>query len=335
MKAPTQEARKETVVRHSFTHPATWLQSLADQTNSVIKDNVMICNNDFAEGTIRWDEIQNGFFIIKSDFELKNEITVIRDHSGEMAFYMIKFQITDISLEHTIDGEAEELGASKKYGIVLSSPETTTMVRYKKETPIKMFMVVLSRQWITDNILCDKKEGFWYDTLTSKDPIHVYRPIDQRFIANIEAIYAGGELIGHLHALNLVSSILSEFFMEPEVKVVINKQQAKEVDISTLLDAKENIEYHWQEAPHIEEICEDTGLTESQFIKTFKNVFGRSPYKHYKNYRMQRAKELLLTGRYTISEVSYMLGYSNLKKFSKTFKKCLGMLPSQFVRLIV
>ncbi len=334
MKAPTQELQ-ETVVRNKITTPDIWIESLAKQTNSEIRGNALICNPNFAEGEIRWDEIQKGFYVAKSDFTLMRDIAVVREQALEDGFYMMKFQINDTSVEHSIDGEIEELGVSKKYGIVFSTPNTTTMIRYKKHTPIKMFTIILSKQWIQDNILCDKQTGFWSETLNSNESIHVYKAIDQRYISNIEAIYAGGELIGHLHALNLLTSILSEFFMEPEQKVVVNKKEAAEFDLSLFIDAKENLEYHWQEAPHIEEICEDTGMTESQFKKSFKKIFGSSPYRHYQNYRMQRAKELLLTGRYTVSEVSFMLGYSDLTKFSKTFKKCLGLLPSQYIRLIV
>ncbi len=334
MKAPTQEV-KETVVRNKITTPDIWIENLAKQTNSEIRGNVLVCNPDFANGEIRWDEIQKGFYIAKSDFTLIKDITVIREQALEDGFYMMKFQINDTSVEHSVDNEVEELGVSKKYGIVFSTPNTTTMIKYKKHTPIKMFTIILSKEWIKENILQDKQTGFWAETLNSNESIHVYKAIDQRYISNIEAIYAGGKLIGHLHALNLLTSILSEFFMEPEQKVVINKTEARDFDLSSFIDAKENLEYHWQEAPHMEEICEDTGLSESQFRRTFKRIFGKSPYKHYLNYRMQRAKELLLTGRYTISEVSFMLGYENLTKFSKAFKKCLGMLPSQYIRLIV
>ncbi len=334
MEAPKQEQAK--VVRTIIATPDIWLKNLALQTGGTIKNNTLNFNHNFADGNAHWDKIQNGLYIVKLDFTLKDDLTVIREQNKDQEYYLIKFQINDAySIEHTIEGETVEMGVSKKYGIVFSSPNTTTMISYKKDIPVNFFVIFLSKQWVNDNILCDTSEGFWQNALSSKETVHVYKPIDQRFISNIEAIYAGGDLIGHLHTLNLISSILSEFFMEPEQKVVINKREAQEVDLSTFLDAKENLEYHWQEAPHMEEICEDTGLTESQFKKTFKKIFGRSPLKHYLNYRMQRAKELLLTGRYTIPEVSFMLGYENLTNFSKAFKKCLGMLPSQYIRLIV
>ncbi len=334
MEAPKQD--QAIVVRTTITAPDVWMTNLAKQTNSQVVGNTLDFNPDFATGQIKWDQIQNGLYIAKLDFRLKNDLTVIRSQDLNTQFYLIKFQINDASsIEHTIDGEVEELGVSKKYGIVFSNPNTTTMVAYKKDIPVDFFVIFLSKKWITDNILCDYKNGFWYNALTSTESVHIYKAIDQRFISNIDAIYTEGKLIGHIHALNLISSILSEFFLQPEQKVVINKQAAKEVDMAAFLDAKENLEYNWQEAPHMEEICEDTGMTESQFKKAFKRIFGRSPFKHYLNYRMQRAKELLLTGRYTISEVSYMLGYQNLNKFSGAFKKCLGLLPSQYIRLIV
>ncbi len=334
MEAPKQ--KHANVVRTTITTPDVWMNNLAIQTNSEVTGHTLNFNPNFAQGRITWDQIQDGLYIAKMDFTLCNDLTVIRSQNADEQYYLLKFQINDASsIEHTINGEIEELGVSKKYGIVFSSPNTTTMIAYKKDIPVDFFVIFLSRQWVVDNILCDQREGFWLHALTSTDSVHVYKKIDERYISNIEAIYASGDLIGHIHALNLVSSILSEFFMQPEQKVVVNKEAAREVDISSFLDAKENLEYHWQEAPHMEEICEDTGLSEPEFKRSFKKIFGRSPFKHYLNYRMQRAKDLLLSGRYTISEVSFMLGYENLTKFSKAFRKCLGLFPSQYIRLIV
>ena len=45
---------------------------------------------------------------------------------------------------------------------------------------------------------------------------------------------------------------------------------------------------------------------------------------------MKRAAELLKTGRYSVSEVTYDVGFNDLKYFRECFKKEFGVLPQQY-----
>lgn len=46
--------------------------------------------------------------------------------------------------------------------------------------------------------------------------------------------------------------------------------------------------------------------------------------------KIERAKELLKYGQYTLSEIAYRLGYSSVQHLSNQFKKVTGMTASQF-----
>jgi two-component system response regulator YesN len=46
--------------------------------------------------------------------------------------------------------------------------------------------------------------------------------------------------------------------------------------------------------------------------------------------RMDRAKELLLTGGHSIKEIAHELGYLRQHDFTRAFHKCTGMSPSQW-----
>ena len=51
--------------------------------------------------------------------------------------------------------------------------------------------------------------------------------------------------------------------------------------------------------------------------------------------RLEQARKLLSDMRYSISEVSFMSGYSDAKYFAKLFKKKTGSTPSEYRNLIV
>lgn len=50
----------------------------------------------------------------------------------------------------------------------------------------------------------------------------------------------------------------------------------------------------------------------------------------FKTYKLNRAAQLLEDGRYNISEVADIAGFSTLSHFSVSFKKQFGVTPSEY-----
>ncbi|MEG1879774.1 MAG: helix-turn-helix transcriptional regulator [Oscillospiraceae bacterium] len=72
-------------------------------------------------------------------------------------------------------------------------------------------------------------------------------------------------------------------------------------------------------------------LTPNYLGNVFLTETGVSFKTYLINYRMKKAKELLLTGNYNVNEVSEAVGYKNLDHFRKSFKQCIGTNPSDFI----
>jgi len=49
---------------------------------------------------------------------------------------------------------------------------------------------------------------------------------------------------------------------------------------------------------------------------------------------MQKARLMLLSGKYSIKDVGYTMGYSNLSNFTLAFKKEFNKLPSEITKEI-
>ena len=48
--------------------------------------------------------------------------------------------------------------------------------------------------------------------------------------------------------------------------------------------------------------------------------------------RIEKAKELLKTGYFSVSEVSQKSGFDNVKYFSTLFNKVVGLRPSEYMK---
>jgi signal transduction histidine kinase/ligand-binding sensor domain-containing protein/DNA-binding response OmpR family regulator len=68
------------------------------------------------------------------------------------------------------------------------------------------------------------------------------------------------------------------------------------------------------------------------FYKKVKGVTGYSPNEYIRIIRMKKAAELLQTGEFTVSEVSYKVGINDPFYFSKCFKTQFGISPSVYQR---
>jgi AraC-like DNA-binding protein len=73
------------------------------------------------------------------------------------------------------------------------------------------------------------------------------------------------------------------------------------------------------------------GFSERSLNRLFQKETSMSFIKYFTIMKMLRAIELLLTGKYTISEVAFEVGYSSAPTFSNTFYKLLGQRPSDYL----
>ena len=72
------------------------------------------------------------------------------------------------------------------------------------------------------------------------------------------------------------------------------------------------------------------GVSETHFRKIFSTVKGCSPVEYINSLKLSRAKELLSSGMYTVSEVSEQAGFHDESYFSRFFKKETGIPPSKY-----
>lgn len=99
----------------------------------------------------------------------------------------------------------------------------------------------------------------------------------------------------------------------------------------TILLIKGYISEHYANpALSVKDISDHIHLSASYVCTFFKNETGRTLNQYLTEYRMERAKQLLVDLRYKITEISSMVGYSDGNYFGKSFKKYSGLSPSEY-----
>jgi AraC-like DNA-binding protein len=80
----------------------------------------------------------------------------------------------------------------------------------------------------------------------------------------------------------------------------------------------------------IEELAEMAELSPSRFRVLFRQYTGHSVVRYQNWLRINKAKDLLLSGEYTVTEAAEEAGFVDVYYFSRLFKKLTGFNPSYF-----
>lgn len=82
----------------------------------------------------------------------------------------------------------------------------------------------------------------------------------------------------------------------------------------------------------VELIAQQVHMSHPTLYRKIKALTGCSVNEFIRKIRMRRAEEMLLSGKYTISEVSVRVGISNIAYFRQCFKEEFGVTPSDYIK---
>lgn len=107
-----------------------------------------------------------------------------------------------------------------------------------------------------------------------------------------------------------------------------NEQPSKEI-----LLQKKMTRFIYQNYMHpikLENIAESANICRSKCCILFKKYVQQSPINFLNEYRVERAKELILNTNMNITEIALNCGFNNLSYFAKQFYKITGKTPKKY-----
>jgi AraC-like DNA-binding protein len=82
--------------------------------------------------------------------------------------------------------------------------------------------------------------------------------------------------------------------------------------------------------PTLEALGQEVGCSPFHLSRIFSREVGLTIPQFLRNVRMERAAELLRTGRYNVTEAATEVGYASLSHFSKAFCETIGCCPALY-----
>lgn len=103
-------------------------------------------------------------------------------------------------------------------------------------------------------------------------------------------------------------------------------------EYNQLLPAKKLLDAEYMKSQSTAELAALCGMSVTTFRRMFTKLFAMPPIEYRMNKRILRAKDLLLSGQYSISEAAREVGFSDPNYFARVFRAREGISPSEFIK---
>jgi len=164
-----------------------------------------------------------------------------------------------------------------------------------------------------------------------------------KIITEKNGVYSSGgassywNLLLHLvekHAGRDMAILASKFFLldiarQSQSPFAIFKGQREHED-KQILQVQEFIESHYQDKLAVETLSDQFGIGRRTFERRFKKATHNTITEYIQRVKMEAAKKQLESGRKTVNEIMYEVGYQDTKAFREVFRRVTGMSPVDY-----
>lgn len=114
-------------------------------------------------------------------------------------------------------------------------------------------------------------------------------------------------------------------------KLVPRDSVASQMDLQFLQRVNSTIEKNLSDFEFdVEELAHEVSVSRRQLFRKIRALTGTTPNMLIRSIRLNRAAQLLKESQLNITEVTYAVGFSDLKHFREVFQEQFGVLPSDY-----
>ena len=220
------------------------------------------------------------------------------------------------SAEYDFDGEKLILSPGELIFLPASSAYTIKTLGDEQFFHITANFEVRSAQSKAYTVFSEILRGRMHYT-SSKESAPYFKELSERLVS----VWYNKKYGYNVLAKSLIYEILYTYFSDAANFI------SRTDDYGKILPAKTYLDEQYMTNISVSGLASMCNLSETHFRRLFVKLFGLSPTDYKLNKRILKAKDLLLSGDFSVSETAAAVGFEDANYFSRIFKKHTGISP--------
>ena len=306
----------------------TLIADLGSQIKVVPENNTIILPKQIGEGIIKVIALPNGLqtLLLKINF---NKDVMIKSGNTNEGDYVLNFDELEIPGEKnipdkTVNSFVRLTGASFKHWKVV-----------KKNSSVQLVKILFSKEWLANYMGLTEKISEFEKYIPVKNDAAEKVKLNEEYrrIINEILIVDDKDLLQNIYYNNRILLLIEQFFTRMHAEMLSPKGIYKLTaeDVLKLKEVEAILNCFNTAPPNIEVLAKKVFMSKSRLASTFKQLHGSSIYNYYQNQRMQKAHELLSSGKFSVKETGEQLGYTNQSNFILAFTRQFNLSPKSLL----
>lgn len=252
----------------------------------------------FSNGKAYYKTTQGHFAVVESRYLLLNEgsYSITIENDREVESFCLFFK----------DGFAEEVANTldRTTDTLLSDP-------FKPSERIGFFEKTYDRNPVLSAEMTNLKRKL---PLLGKDPLW----LDEQYYKIMQTVL-------HIHR-KTVRDVHSLKALRPSTREEIYRR---------ICIAHDFIQAYYDQPLKLSEIARVACLSPNHLLRSYVDVYSKTPHQHITEFRLSRAKLLLSNPEFSLTDIAFAIGFQQQASFSKMFKQYAGISPLQFRKKVI
>lgn len=291
----------------------------------------MISEKSIAQSIYEETQVETGFFILK-----------FTNDSAENQYFKREVNTNFIQFHFCVKGEGAFVFNEGNYNLPILEDHALLLYNPKLDLPIELSLQ--PKSWLISILLPIKKlhelfskEANYISFLSGENKERKYYK-DTIFSPSMAIVlnqllqFSLHPMVKPLYFKAKTYELLSLYFNTPQsVDIEQCPFLVDETNVAKIKKAKDIIIERMAEPPTLKELSKEIGLSLNKLKEGFKQVYGDPVFTFLFDYKMEVARQLLVSGNLNVNEVGLKVGYSTASHFIAAFKKKYGVTPKKFV----
>jgi AraC-like DNA-binding protein len=301
-----------------------------------LKGDTLVLPPAVGEGYMKLIELPNGLQGIVSDYVVNQDLLLSRSKINQ-DYFTLRFDEVFVPFEENADIPANIMEANAvRSAVFLGSTKFDWLFLSTKGTRVKGVNILFSKDWLEQFLGVESVGDMIKKYLSLNMSAFNYEPMDVEYKRILREIVTTGvsDAFETVVIQNRVMLLLERFFTRIYHKMSDMHFDVKlsNDDISRIKEIERELVKDFSVEPMgINKLAKLAAMSPSKLKNCFKEIYGLPIYQYFQKHRMNKAKAMLLSRKYTVKEVGLELGYSNLSNFAKAFRKSFDQLPSDLL----